>query len=113
MLAESEGILRAVGAARDQVHVLSCDAAVHTVQQVTSARQITLLGGGGTDIGAGIEACQDLHPRPGVVVVLTDGYTPWPSEPPSGMAFVIALLGDGPAPPPSWAAATVRVDRDH
>ena len=54
-LAEVEGLLRAVGLAR-QLRVLACDTAVGPVRRVSSARQVELVGGGGTDMGAGIEA---------------------------------------------------------
>ena len=54
-LAEVEGLLRAVGLAR-QLRVLACDTAVGPVRRVSSARQVELVGGGGTDMGAGIAA---------------------------------------------------------
>src|SRR6202035_641004 len=87
VLAEVEGLLRALGLAR-QVRVLACDAAVAPVQRVSSARQVELIGGGRTDMGAGIEAAAGLRPRPAVTVVLTDGFTPWPDGPPRGMRVV-------------------------
>ena len=55
VLAEVEGLLRALGLAR-QVRVLACDTAVAPAQRVSSARQVQLVGGGGTDMGAGIDA---------------------------------------------------------
>ena len=51
-LAEVEGLLRALGMAR-QVRVLACDTAVGAAQRVSSARQVQLVGGGGTDMGSG------------------------------------------------------------
>ena len=85
VLAEVEGLLRALGLAR-QVRVLACDTAVAPAQRVSSARQVQLVGGGGTDMGAGIAAAAALRPRPAVTVVLTDGYTPWPAERAEGHA---------------------------
>ena len=113
VLAEVEGLLRALGLAR-QVRVLACDTAVAPAQRVSSARQVELIGGGGTDMGAGIGAAAALRPRPAVTVVLTDGYTPWPAEPPKGMRVVVGLIG--PRAPhvldvPRWARA-VRVEPD-
>ena len=64
--------------------VLACDAAVAPAQRVTSARQVKLIGGGGTDMGAGIAAASALRPRPAIAVVLTDGDTPWPQVAPKG-----------------------------
>jgi predicted metal-dependent peptidase len=106
-LAEVEGLLRAVGLAR-QVRVLACDTAVGPVRRVSSARQVELVGGGGTDMGAGIDAASRLRPRPAIAVVLTDGYTPWPDEPPRGMRVVVGLIGDDAPEAPGWARA-VRV----
>jgi predicted metal-dependent peptidase len=109
-LAEVEGLLRALGMAR-QVRVLACDYAAGPAQRVSSARQVQLVGGGGTDMGAGIAAAVALRPRPAITVVLTDGYTPWPAAAPKGTRVVIGLLGPGAPDAPAWARA-VRVDPD-
>jgi predicted metal-dependent peptidase len=101
-LAEVEGLLRALGMAR-QLRVLACDTAVGTAQRISSARQVSLTGGGGTDMGAGIRAAAELRPRPAVCVVLTDGYTPWPAGPPKGIRVVVGLLGEQAPQAPSWA----------
>jgi predicted metal-dependent peptidase len=106
-LAEVEGLLRSLGLAR-QLRVLACDTAVAPARRITSARQVELVGGGGTDMGAGIAAAAALRPRPAVTVVLTDGYTPWPDRPPRGIRVVVALLGDDAPDGPDWARA-VRV----
>ena len=109
-LAEVEGLLRALGLAR-QVRVLACDYAAGPAQRVSSARQVQLVGGGGTDMGTGIAAAVALRPRPAITVVLTDGYTPWPAAAPKGTRVVIGLLGAGAPDAPAWARA-VRVDPD-
>ena len=108
VLAEVEGLLRALGLAR-QVRVLACDTAVAPAQRVSSARQVQLVGGGGTDMGAGIGAAAALRPRPAVTVVLTDGYTPWPAAAPKGMRVVVGLIGEHAPDAPSWTRA-VRVE---
>jgi len=108
VLAEVDGLLRALGLAR-QVRVLACDTAVAATQRVSSARQVQLVGGGGTDMGAGIGAAAALRPRPAVTVVLTDGYTPWPASAPQGMRVVVGLLGAGAPDAPPWTRA-VRVE---
>ena len=106
-LAEIKGLLRSSGIGTGRLTVLACDTAVHSTRQVFSTDQVQLLGGGGTNMGAGISSAEALRPKPEVVVVLTDGFTPWPSQRP-GVEVVVALIGDGPVPPP-WAR-TVRVD---
>ena len=109
LLAEVDGLLRGVGLARNRLRVLAVDAAVHNVQRVSSGRRLELVGGGGTDMRAGVEAAARLRPRPSVVVVLTDGLTPWPPEAPKGMSVVVGLI-EGGRPrgnrgwePPEWA----------
>ena len=92
-----------------QVRVLACDYAAGPARRVSSARQIELVGGGGTDMGAGLAAAVALRPRPAITVVLTDGYTPWPAAAPKGTRVVIGLLGAGAPDAPAWARA-VRVD---
>ncbi|WSV65665.1 VWA-like domain-containing protein [Streptomyces sp. NBC_01013] len=106
-LAEVTGVLREVGIRGNRVTVLACDADVHAVSRVTAAEQITLGGGGGTDMRVGIARALAAPERPGIVVVLTDGFTPWPDEAPS-CRLLAALIGtDAPQPPP-WIE-TVRV----
>jgi predicted metal-dependent peptidase len=109
-LAEVEGLLRAIGLAR-QIRVLACDTAVAPAQRVSAARQVQLVGGGGTNMGAGLAAAALLRPRPAVTVVLTDGYTPWPSAPPKGMRVVVGLLGPRAPDAPPWARA-IRIEPD-
>ena len=109
-LAEVEGLMRALGMAR-QVRVLACDYAAGPARRVSSARQVQLVGGGGTDMGTGIAAAVALRPRPAITVVLTDGYTPWPAAAPKGTRVVIGLLGPRAPDAPAWARA-VRVDPD-
>jgi len=106
-LAEIDGVSSAVGSRG--VRVLACDASVHDVRRVTAATQLELVGGGGTDMGAGLQAAAALDPRPQVVVVLTDGYTPWPPEPPPGLRVVVGLMGQTTAAAPEWARQ-VRID---
>jgi predicted metal-dependent peptidase len=114
-LAEVEAILRRGGLAGRSVRVLAVDAAVHTVRRVARASQVELAGGGGTDMAAGIAAAGALRPRPSVIVVLSDGWTPWPAAPPRGTRIVIGLLGD-PGQDSSWPvsdwARVVRIQND-
>ena len=102
-LAEVDGLVRSLGAGRRRLRIIPSDAAAHGVQRVTAARQVTLLGGGGTNMGEGITAACALKPKPSLVVVLTDGFTPWPAEPPAGVKVVIGQLRSGGSAPPSWA----------
>jgi hypothetical protein len=108
VLAEVEGLLRSVGLGA--VRVLSVDTEVHgAARRVRSAHEVALEGGGGTDMGAGIDAAMALRPRPQVIVVLTDGETPWPSGPPRGAVVVVGLIGSRAPAAPAWARS-VRID---
>ncbi|MFD8246456.1 VWA-like domain-containing protein [Nocardia sp. NPDC059691] len=81
-LLEVAAMARAVGGRRDLVTVLPCDAAARIVHPLCRAERIPLVGGGGTDLRTGIAKAIRAHPRPDVLVVLTDGHTPWPTTRP-------------------------------
>ena len=110
-LAEVEGILTKAGIRQGTARVLAVDTNVHAVRRVTSAKQVVLAGGGGTDMGAGIVAAAELRPRPSIIVVLTDGFTPWPASPPKAVRVIIGLLSQGrgvlPHEVPTWARTVV------
>lgn len=89
-LAEVEGLLLASGSRG--VRVLACDDSVRAVSDVRRVDDIELLGGGGTDMAIGLDAAVDHRPRPQVVVVLTDGFTPWPPDSPASTQVIVALL---------------------
>lgn len=112
-VAEIDGLLRATGTR--SVRVLSCDDAVRTVERVTNGRDVSLIGDGGTDMTVGIEAALEQRPRPDLLIVLTDGFTPWSVQAPPVPVIVGLLETDddgavGPAAPPSWAK-TVPIGR--
>ncbi|MBD0711151.1 MULTISPECIES: DUF2201 family putative metallopeptidase [unclassified Streptomyces] len=106
-LAEISGVLREVGVGGNRVAVLACDADVQAVARVTSVDQVELAGGGGTDMTVGIHEALAAADPPNIVVVLTDGCTPWPAEPVSAR-LIAALIGEDPPAPPPWAE-TVRI----
>ena len=108
-LSEVNGVTRAIG--QSELTIICCDAAPAPPQSVRNARDIRLLGGGGTDMGAGIARALQLRPRPGVIVVMTDGSTPWPERAPAGTQVVVCLIGDWPVEPPGWARVLRVKDR--
>ena len=107
-LAEITGVIRAAGIGPRGLQVLACDAAVGATTRVRRVNDVRLVGGGGTDLRVGIAAAESAHPRPDVVVVLTDGYTPWP-EKPTRARLVVAIIGGQVAAQhvPDWATSVV------
>jgi predicted metal-dependent peptidase len=108
-LGELLGLARAVNGDGAAITVVACDAeitGVHRIRTAGAIRALELSGGGGTDMRVGLDACAALRPAPEAVVVMTDGYTPWPVTPPASLrsALVIALVTDAQAAKhvPDW-----------
>lgn len=105
-VSEVEGILRAVGA---EVHVIVGDAAAMKTQKITGSLKgkLSLDGGGGTDMRVLIDQAVNEYPPPNVVIIVTDGETPWPSQKlPNKCRLVICLVGNhavGVNSCPPWA----------
>ncbi len=59
----------------------ACSRIVSGATSASNARDTKFAGGGGTDMRVGIERTTQQRPRPEVIVVFTDGYTPWPAPP--------------------------------
>lgn len=113
-LLEVAAISQALGGRRDLITVVPCDAAARVVHPLCRGEGIPLLGGGGTDLRTGFAKALRAGPRPDVVVVLTDGQTPWPDARPP-CRTVVGLFPRGraswdeddpdyvPDSPPEWA----------
>ncbi|MDP9849557.1 DUF2201 family putative metallopeptidase [Streptosporangium lutulentum] len=119
-LLEVAAIVRVLGGRRDLVSVLSCDVAARVVHPLCRAEGIPLVGGGGTDLRTGFATALRARPRPDVIVMLTDGQTPWPSaRPPCRTVVGLFPRGRGPRTwdeddpdyvpdaPPEWARVVV------
>jgi len=112
-LGETRGILDVVA---NKVTIYAVDAAVHKKQSIYSHKEIELIGGGGTDMGAGLRAVNDDGAS--ICIVMTDGYTPWPEQKPPKIGKVIVCLiaskrYGSPKDPPSWARiVTVDIEDD-
>jgi predicted metal-dependent peptidase len=95
------------------IQVYSVDDAVGWVGRVFDVRSIKLIGAGGTDMGKGIRAALIHEPRPNIIIVLTDGQTPWPDSSPEDVQMVIAIVGDkGKVQDelPTWASKIIWID---
>jgi predicted metal-dependent peptidase len=106
-VAELGGLTRQLGYASEVV-VACCDVVVHDVRRVFNAAQVELYGGGGTDIGAGLQWFVDRKSGPiDLLVIVTDCQTPWPPHSPPFPVITIRV-GDG-APPPWGDTGSNRV----
>ena len=113
---EVEAIAAQIGVRGEALRVLDVDVEVGSVKGyrgVSSLEEVT--GRGGTDMGAGIAYAATMRPRPTVVVVITDGYTPWPDVKPR-IPVVVCIVGRGDLSQlveaaPDWASV-VAVDPD-
>ena len=93
-LTEIKGILEAVGIGEVTNYIVDAD--VKSSRKITSTKDIKLIGGGGTDMRVGIrQAAEDARGDLDVAIVLTDGYTPWPTEDEQPRLKIIAVLTDG------------------
>ncbi len=74
-----------------RAYIIDCDMTVHgKPRQLSSWKDVLKSrGGGGTDMRVGITAAHAMRPRPDLVMVLTDGYTPWPEPWPSRTVAVV------------------------
>ena len=107
ILPEAQSCLRTSAGSAGKVCIV--DARVHSLKPVTDVRKIQFSGRGGTDLRVGFEAISKLRPRPDILVVFTDGYTPWPKCSPRGMKTIVALVGRhcSVGSVPKWAKTIV------
>ena len=100
---EVHGCLRQLGIRRDMLTVYAADTRTRPLPG-PPRRQVSLPGGGGTDMAAAIGAVLAAQPTPDMVVVITDGLTPWPPDKPRRDVIVALLPARFPPPPaPAWA----------
>jgi len=91
--------LRRAGVDRN-IRLISCDAVVHARVRLKSWSVVkTLRGGGGTDLRRAFEQV-----KAPLVVVITDGDTPWPEQ--CNSKVIVVLCGS--SMPPSWVSATIK-----
>jgi len=96
--------LQAVG----EFHVVFGDTRVHADVKFSNLKnEVEMPGGGGTDMRVLIAHAEKVH-KPDVIVIGTDGGTPWPDTPTKAQ-LVIALTQETSTPP--WATR-VRIPDD-
>ena len=106
--AETEAVVRRCRG--EGVQVIACDAAAGQARRVRRMSEVTMIGGGGTDMRVGIAAAAALRPAVDLVITATDGDTPWPAEPPRenpGATYVVLLLDGERRGVPAWMRTIV------
>ena len=96
-VAELGGLTRQLGYGAD-VLVACCDTVVHHARKVFNAAHVELYGGGGTDIGAGLQWFLDRKGSIDLLVIVSDCHTAWPEDMPPFPVITIRV-GDGVPPP--------------
>lgn len=95
-LAEMEEIINrsARNSVSQSIKIINCDSAAATVEVVRDLKDFEIIGGGGTDMRVGIKAAAEIKPKVDIIIVVTDGFTPWPIQIPeeNPRAFYVALI---------------------
>lgn len=100
---------RQAGCRGENLIVTEVDTSVQSSQKYTSRKALGgIHGRGGTDLRVGIQRALDRRHRPDVIVLLTNGESPWPAEK-LPVPLIMVLVGEPSRlfPVPSWAKTIV------
>jgi predicted metal-dependent peptidase len=102
---EVHGVVRHLA---QRITVACCDAAMHEVYKIHTPSQLVgkkLGGRGGTDMRVVMDYASHVNPRPNIIIIFTDGETPWPEAAPRGSQVVVCLTSKAreDTEVPSWA----------
>ena len=109
-VAEVKGALRTALA---DLTVSFVDAEVYTSHKVQGRKVVTSgLQRGGTDMRKCFEHAEAMRPRPNLIIVMTDGETPWPNDRPRDMRTIIVLTQSQSQhyKIPDWVWKTIEMD---
>lgn len=94
----------------NELTVVVCDCTAARPQRVRRLGQLTMSGGGGTDLRIGIAAAVADRPTPSVIIVLTDGWTPWPTAAPARTTLIAVVIGAEAPLPGGPGIVALRID---
>jgi len=112
-VAEVKGALRTALA---DLTVSFVDAEVYTSHKVQGRKVVTKqMQRGGTDMRKCFEHAVEMRPRPNLIIVMTDGETPWPLDPPRDMRTIVVLTQQESShyAIPPWVWKTIVMDPKH
>lgn len=97
-MAELESLMKNVARESDtpNIHVINCDVGTKEPAILSDIKDFVMEGGGGTDMRVGMRVASEIKPLVDVVIVVTDGGTPWMEEPPidnPNALYVACLVG--------------------
>jgi predicted metal-dependent peptidase len=105
-VAEVDGVLKSIGAS---ITVISNDAEVGAVKKVRTKRDIELVGGGGTNMGPGIERAATLRPKTNFLIIVSDCDAAWGNFIPQFPVLVVRV-GSSKTPVPDWIKKVIDVE---
>lgn len=105
-LAEVVKLTRTITSA-DLVRVIAADDDAGTVQRFRRRELVEITGRGGTDMRKPIRHAASLKPAADVILVITDGYTPWPDEPLAVECIAVILPNGADYLVPDWMRRVV------
>lgn len=105
-LSEMSGIARTAGGS---LFVVTGDTEASWSKQCSSVRQVEFTSRGGTDMRPLIAHAAKQSPSPHCIIVLTDGYTPWPRQQDCRLPVMVGLIGHhcGEGSVPNWMSKVV------
>lgn len=74
-----------------EVTFFSVDAMITDTQKLRNISAANLTGGGGTDMGEAIRWVNDNYHD--ILIIATDGYTPWEETPPANTLVIACIIG--------------------
>lgn len=102
-LSEVSGVMRAHA---NRMTILAVDRKVHeqhTVSLASRLNELKFTGGGGTDMRVGIKHALKLTPKANIIIIFTDGESPWPDQKPDAEVVVCLNKYGSARRVPSWA----------
>lgn len=90
-----------------RIYIFSCDVVPSKVQQISTIKMFDMSGGGGTDMRVGLAQADKLPID--MIVLITDGETPWPDKPPKHDLIICHVQTWAGTKMPLWAKNVITI----